>query len=139
MPGTSADSLLLKVPASFSELRAVRHTLELYRRACPGKVALLLLSIYIFCQARIAAPHQPPAPNGLVVQQCQTCNVELLVGLAVALACHAGTSATESLAATDSALRSPLDSAHKQTCSGMQQPVSLTSQETDTLIVCRCT
>ena len=50
---SGAEKLLLKVPASFSELHAVRHTLELYRRACPGKVALLLLSIYIFCQARI--------------------------------------------------------------------------------------
>ena len=48
------DQLTLKVPASFAELRDVRHTLEVYRRACPWHVALLLLAIYMFCQARLA-------------------------------------------------------------------------------------
>jgi hypothetical protein len=49
-----AQELLLKVPTNFSELRAVRHTLALYQRACPGQIAVLLLTFYLFLQARQA-------------------------------------------------------------------------------------
>ncbi len=44
------QELMLKVPTNFSELRTVGSTLALYHRACPGQVALLLLSFYLFLQ-----------------------------------------------------------------------------------------
>lgn len=48
--GAVPEHLVLKIPASFAELKDVRHTLEVYREACPWRVAFLLLSIYLFCQ-----------------------------------------------------------------------------------------
>ncbi len=47
---------MLKIPASFAELKDVRHTLEVYRKACPWRVAFLLLAIYLFCQVPPLAP-----------------------------------------------------------------------------------
>ena len=74
------------MPASFAELRAVRHTLELYRQACPGKVALLLLSIYIFCQAR--RPSHLPQLVWLSSQLQQAVSL-FLAGAPVMTVCHA--------------------------------------------------
>lgn len=48
--GVEPHELLLKVPTNFSELRAVGSTLAMYNRACPGQVALLLLTFYLFLQ-----------------------------------------------------------------------------------------
>ncbi|CAL8466066.1 g5602 [Coccomyxa elongata] len=44
------QQLLLRVPTNFSELRAVRRTLALYQKACPGQIAVLLLTFYLFLQ-----------------------------------------------------------------------------------------
>ena len=48
--GDAEQDLILKVPRSFSELRAVRHTLGLYQEQCPAHVAILLLATYLFMQ-----------------------------------------------------------------------------------------
>ena len=48
--GTQEEALVLRVPTSFSELRAVRHTLGLYQEQCPVHVAFLLLATYLFMQ-----------------------------------------------------------------------------------------
>ena len=47
---------MLKVPTSFSELRAVRHTLGLYQKQCPAHVAILLLATYLFMQVLNTEP-----------------------------------------------------------------------------------
>ena len=46
------QELLLRVPTNFSELRAVRRTLALYQKACPGQIAVLLLTFYLFLQVK---------------------------------------------------------------------------------------
>ena len=51
--GKREEALVLKVPTSFSELRAVRHTLGLYQEQCPAHVAILLLAVYLFMQVSI--------------------------------------------------------------------------------------
>ena len=43
-------ALQLSLPRSFEELRAVRHTLELYRTNYGGRVAALLVAAYMFLQ-----------------------------------------------------------------------------------------
>ena len=50
------EALILKVPTSFSELRAVRHTLGLYQEQCPAHVALLLIATYLFMQVVTLSP-----------------------------------------------------------------------------------
>lgn len=52
----SEEALVLKVPTSFSELRAVRHTLGLYQKQCPAHVAILLLATYLFMQVLNTGP-----------------------------------------------------------------------------------
>ena len=54
--GDAEQDLILKVPKSFSELRAVRHTLGLYQEQCPAHVAILLLATYLFMQVLPLSP-----------------------------------------------------------------------------------
>lgn len=49
------QQLLLRVPTNFSELRAVRRTLALYQKACPGQIAVLLLTFYLFLQVGLSS------------------------------------------------------------------------------------
>ncbi|CAK0785972.1 hypothetical protein CVIRNUC_009185 [Coccomyxa viridis] len=48
--GSIKQDVILKLPTSFSELRAVRHTLGLYQRQAPVHVAILLVATYLFMQ-----------------------------------------------------------------------------------------
>jgi uncharacterized membrane protein YdjX (TVP38/TMEM64 family) len=57
-----AAQLELRIPHSFEELRAVRGTLERYRKAYGGRVAALLIAAYIFMQTFLV-----PGPAGINV------------------------------------------------------------------------
>lgn len=47
------EQLLLKLPTNFQEARAVKSTLLLYKETCSGLVVALLISLYLFLQARL--------------------------------------------------------------------------------------
>ncbi len=53
--GSIKQDVILKLPTSFSELRAVRHTLGLYQRQAPVHVAILLVATYLFMQVGSAS------------------------------------------------------------------------------------
>ena len=53
--GSVKQDVILKLPTSFSELRAVRHTLGLYQRQAPVQVAVLLVATYLFMQVGSAS------------------------------------------------------------------------------------
>lgn len=74
--GDSRKNLVLKVPTSFSELRAVRRTLGLYQQECPLHVALLLLTTYLFMQVlKLCCSHTASLYDKYVslFQFCQRC------------------------------------------------------------------